>query len=263
MTNDESHFKLSVACTQGMRQYMEDTYTASTILNNSILYGIFDGHGGKIVADMCSEKVGGILAYNLRKNYDVSVAIRETFHMLDWNAKTLPVMCGATAVIAFTDAKNDRLWFANCGDSMAMVTFVGSSNGLFVSQDHKVQFEADRIKKAGGVITYDDGCARINRMLNVARSIGDYHLKQFVIPNPYITSVPLQKVKYVVIASDGLWDVYTTDELSKDIDSITTECEKQNMDRKNTIDVIARTIVENSLKKGSTDNITVFFLDKN
>ena len=244
---------------------MEDTYCVTRqVAGHHNLFCVFDGHGGKDVADLCAEHIPKVLTEEIRKHFDIPVAIRSTFHLLDDMAKVDgPMTAGCTAAIALSDG--NRLWFANCGDAMSMVSWKSSEGGVgsFVSQDHKVEHEAERIRAAGGSITYDDGCARINRMLNIARSIGDHHLKRYVIANPYITSVHMDKIKYVLIASDGLWDVYKPVDVEEEIDMIVSECKKNGLEVRQTIDTVTRRIVENAFRRGSTDNITVIYLMPN
>ena len=256
--SDSIQFILSVACSQGKREYMEDTYCVTKVLDKHDLFCVFDGHGGIDVAELCAKRVGPILGNEIKKTFDMPIAIRQTFHTLDNLSERECNVCGSTAVLALI--YKQRMWFANCGDAMAMVAWT-SGDTEFMTQDHKVEYEAKRILAAGAQITYDDGCARINRMLNIARSIGDHHLKKYVIPNPYITSAPLAKVSYVVIASDGLWDVYTPTILAHEIEIMTKKCQRDGIEKKETIDYITKTLVENAYRRGSTDNITVIYLD--
>jgi serine/threonine protein phosphatase PrpC len=242
----------SVALTQGRREYMEDTYA-----QEENIMGVFDGHGGDQVAKMCASIFIHTLKQELKLTPEPSIAIREVFRKLDLVAKDLPRQMGCTAQIAFIT--NNRIWFANCGDSMAVVK-LNNGETLLASQDHKVEYESVRIRKLGGIITYDDGCARINRMLNIGRSIGDYHLKQFVISTPFITSIPYHKnIEYIILGTDGLFDVFTKDLLDKEIQKTKAICREMGMNQKDTIDIITRTLVEQALVRGSMDNITVIY----
>lgn len=61
------------------------------------------------------------------------------------------------------------------------------------------------IRKAGGNVLYD----RVAGVLAVSRAFGDHGLCSFgVIANPDVTRFELRVIhRYVVVASDGLWDV--------------------------------------------------------
>lgn len=62
-------------------------------------------------------------------------------------------------------------------------------------------------RKAGGSVIYD----RVAGVLAVSRAFGDHDLRPFgVIALPEITRLELRVIhRYVVVASDGLWDVVT------------------------------------------------------
>ncbi|CBZ54623.1 MGC81273 protein, related [Neospora caninum Liverpool] len=105
-----------------------------------------------------------------------------------------------------------------------------------LTQDHKPNREDERmrIERHGGTVV-DLGCPRvmvgsINMALAVSRCLGDFALKRFsehiILATPDVSSrvftvakgcgelVPAQDA-FVVIASDGLWDVLTDEEAAK------------------------------------------------
>jgi len=61
------------------------------------------------------------------------------------------------------------------------------------------------LRKAGGAVIYD----RVGGVLAVSRAFGDHGLTGFgVISVPDVMKIDLRVIhKYLVIASDGLWDV--------------------------------------------------------
>lgn len=76
---------------------------------------------------------------------------------------------------------------------------------------------------------------------------------------PYITSQPEVKLKtidgsdeYLVIASDGLWDVMENEEVAKFL-----------MDAVKTTDFLqlAKSLANEAIRRGTTDNITVLVVD--
>lgn len=51
------------------------------------------------------------------------------------------------------------------------------------------------------------GAWRVHGVLSVSRSIGDAHLKNWVLPEPDTKILQLTSdMEYLVLASDGLWD---------------------------------------------------------
>lgn len=248
---------ISSAMTQGYRQYMEDTLcvqkNAEKKYLNVISCHIFDGHGGDQVSKLCEKNIIPIFNHYLHLNPDLNTVLRQTYSHLDFLSLNESKSCGSTAVSVIFSKNN--IWFANCGDSEGIVIFKDQKTKV-VTQRHKVEDETQRLISLGANITYDDGCARINRMLNVARSIGDHHLKQFVKSSPYITSIKNRNIEYVVIASDGLWDVLTPEDV-KDITNNIRKNAGLNVNKKELLDLISIQLVKISVSKGSTDNITV------
>ena len=63
-------------------------------------------------------------------------------------------------------------------------------------------------------MTWSGGCARVNNILGTSRGIGDSYLKRCVIPNPEVRAQELRPGDdFVVVATDGLWDVLSTSEV--------------------------------------------------
>ncbi len=96
------------------------------------------------------------------------------------------------------------LYSANVGDTRSILSKSGMAERL--SQDHKPsdKSEYDRIKNGGGIIMD----SRVGGTLAVTRAFGDHSLKsEGVTAKPYINKHVLKPFdKYLVIASDGVWD---------------------------------------------------------
>lgn len=229
---------------QGPRPTMEDRLCVERLSEGTIFIGVFDGHGGDEVAQMCIEYGPKLMNNLLLSNPDVSSCIRLLYKQLDQKASLMSRTVGSTAAIVLI--RKDRIWFSNCGDAMIAVK-PRASYARYMSQDHKVEREKERLESLGGLITYHDGCARIYGTLNIARSIGDHHLKDFVISDPYVTSLTYSKSKidWLLIASDGLWDVFNPIRVSSILS-----------DNQNDL----ASLVKESYLNGSTDNISIAFV---
>ena len=59
-----------------------------------------------------------------------------------------------------------------------------------------------------------DGIFRVNRMLSVARSIGDKHMKEFIICKQDFYEFSLIKYQYIIMGCDGLFDEYSSEEVN-------------------------------------------------
>ena len=125
---------------------------------------------------------------------------------------------GCTACVSVINEKNKRMYFANAGDSRAVICKNGI--GYQMSHDHKPDSakEKNRVYKSGGWV--NEG--RIMGNLNLSRSLGDFEYKQDKKLSPkdqMITAYPEINIEiiddsceFVIIACDGIWDCLTPQE---------------------------------------------------
>lgn len=125
---------------------------------------------------------------------------------------------GGTTVVA-TLISPYYIYFANCGDSRAMLCRSGQV--CFSTSDHKPYspLEKERIENAGGSVSFQ----RINGSLAVSRALGDFSYKgaenrtpsqQMVSPEPEVCVVERSPAdEFLVLACDGVWDTITNEEL--------------------------------------------------
>ena len=119
---------------------------------------------------------------------------------------------GCTACVSVINEKNKKIYFANAGDSRAVICKNGI--GYQMSHDHKPDSakEKNRVYKSGGWV--NEG--RIKGNLNLSRSLGDLEYKQDKNLNPkdqMITAYPEINIEiiddtceFIIIACDGVWD---------------------------------------------------------
>lgn len=173
--------------------------------------------------------------------------------------------------------KSNSSEFKNKNDSVA---------SLRITHDHKSTDadEIERIEKAGGVMIR----GRVLGVLAVARSLGDHGLKEFVIGRPYLSSTVIQIEKerdkpesrvinecgkerrrglsspgcspltdgdFLIVACDGLWDVMEDHEAVNLVRKFTAE--NTSRSKKCSKQEVASFLIEEALRRGSTDNITV------
>lgn len=126
---------------------------------------------------------------------------------------------GSTAVVVLITPTH--MVCANAGDSRCVL---GSGNRLVtMSRDHKPYNleERRRIERAGGTVRFN----RIQGTLAVSRGLGDFQFKstlglkledQMVICTPEII-VHKRKAddEVLILASDGVWDVMSSDDVLK------------------------------------------------
>lgn len=236
---------------QGARDYMEDYHVAKTDGKHSF-FGIFDGHGlrpsyGHVVADAVAngtknpsiESLWSIVSKELKgqSDGDRGSILTSAFKKMDdqfpfpgeqarYVSKISDLdeyaVSGTTATVALVD--HEKINIAWVGDSRAlMITEDGS---LIATKDHKPNdpSEKERIEAAGGKVAEQKIRAiSIYRVggLAMSRSIGDKYLKKFlsgnenaIIATPEIKSLDLHNCRWLIIASDGVWDYLSNEEVA-------------------------------------------------
>ncbi|CAJ1397194.1 unnamed protein product [Effrenium voratum] len=126
-----------VASMQGWREEMEDAHLALPDFDPErglSLFGVFDGHGGEVVAQLVSERLPETLrglpeyragrfqealfkAFMAQDDYLRSPEGRRMLAKRKANAMGM----GSTAVVALLNASKRELFVANCGDSRAVL----------------------------------------------------------------------------------------------------------------------------------------------
>ena len=234
-----------------IRQNMEDKSKSVDGFNNDNNCGffcIFDGHGGSEVATFLQKNI-----INYMKEFSNNLDLM--FQKLDENFLNENFnQIGSTGCLVYITKEytinNVRkiCYCANIGDTRAIL--INNEGFKRITYDDRAtdKNEAERVKKAGGVIFG----GRVFGNLMLTRAFGDYELKQYgVICNPHITKNEIDiDDKYIVIASDGVWDVMDENEIFR----LSKECKNS----KELCDLI----VSNSLIK-SLDNISCFVIRLN
>ncbi|KAM3331421.1 hypothetical protein ACQJBY_027419 [Aegilops geniculata] len=124
--------------------------------------------------------------------------------------------------------------------------------------------EMERVEAAGGKVINWNGY-RILGVLATSRSIGDYYLKPYVIAEPEVTVMDrTDKDEFLILASDGLWDVVSNDVVCK----IARNCLSGRAASKypesvsgSTAADAAALLVELAIARGSKDNISVIVVE--
>lgn len=132
--------------------------------------------------------------------------------------------CGSTACVCMIrkEGTHQVLYVANVGDTRAVVSKSDVAERLSIDDNCANCQEAARIKAEGGLILDN----RVGGVLAVTRAFGDHALKKCGLsPIPHIVKYILRPFdKYLVIASDGVWDELSDqDAVNYCNDDLTTE----------------------------------------
>eukprot|EP00752_Nemacystus_decipiens_P009520 g8509.t1 len=210
-------------------------WKAVDLLEDAAFFGVFDGHGGKAVADFCKERLPGLLAAspdiragNWRDGFP------RVYHALDallasgegqekaggWggSARVDGIGVGCTIVTALLDRKRGQCYVAHAGDSRCVLCRAGRAVQL--TRDHKpgMPSEYARIVAAGGHVSR---AGRVNDNLNLSRAIGDMVYKrnrlrqtkdQIISAEPDVCRflVTPGVDEFLILACDGVWEMMNT-----------------------------------------------------
>jgi len=151
---------------------------------------------------------------------------------------------------------------ANIGDSRAVLC--RNNTAWELTRDHKPNdpIEQARIESLGGKVVWcgdvdkqgapilEEGIYRVNGNLALSRAIGDRSERPHVTAEPEVIATPLEKEdEFIILATDGLWDVFESNEAVDLVQRLI----QQGLPR----DQVARWIVEESMRRGTYDNVTV------
>ncbi|KAK3220444.1 hypothetical protein Dsin_014414 [Dipteronia sinensis] len=280
-----------------------DGMSQSLLGLNSHFFGVYDGHGGSQVANYCSERIHFALAEEIEiiKN-DLADGSTKESRQEQWE-KTFtscflkvdeeiggnagrsvdsddgdaseatfeavaPETVGSTAVVALVCSSH--IIVANCGDSRAVLC--RGKEPMALSIDHKPNREDEfaRIEASGGKVIQWNG-HRVFGVLAMSRSIGDRYLKPWIIPEPEIMFIPRARDdECLILASDGLWDVMSNEEVCEVARRRILLWHKKNgapplAERGKGIDPASQAAADYlsmlALQKGSKDNISVIVVD--
>jgi len=250
---DLYHNNVRYACSywseKGGRPYQEDRFDMcqGKGAEDSSVYGVFDGHGGSRAAQFCKQHMLSHVVEHPAFSDDPSSSLRHSFAQTDGEfsrmARDNNLTDGTTAIVAAIH--DGRVIVANAGDSRGILVKKGGKVEP-LSQDHKPsrQDEMVRIRELGGRVIYW-GRWRVQGVLAVSRAIGDVNLKPYVTADPELVEVEIgSDDAYVVLASDGLWDVMTNEDVAKFVV------------RSREFKDVARALCYEAMLLGSADNIT-------
>jgi serine/threonine protein phosphatase PrpC len=288
------------SCTlQGKREYQEDRYVIRnklhkyTLAGNDVsesenlsnhpidFLGIFDGHGGSHISDTLAKILPSyfykhnVFEDNTPKPHQTYTNyIISTFDQVqnELNAKNnKSSLQGSTVCLSLIYYFRDRkyLTVAWSGDSRAI-----ACNNNYIAEsltlDHKPDspLEMKRIIQLGGSVSFEpNDVPRINGVLAVSRSLGDFDQKKLVEHKPDVIHYVCNNYKFIIVASDGLYDSMNNQQI---VDFVLTcvsdnpNILSKNQNNKNNLNIASKLAMK-AMELGSEDNITViiYFNDNN
>ncbi len=188
-------------------------------MSDVLVCAVFDGHRGPEASDFLAAHLERLLRKHWTSSTSAADLLTRALQSAEdefrvicdrRNASTSqPLYPGTTALCMALHGRS--LTVANIGDSRAMLCRAGRAIDLTVDQVAGRADERARIERAGHVhaLKKHEGEWRIGEVgLAVTRSVGDFDAKPPLIAEPEVTEQELgPEDEYVVLASDGVWDV--------------------------------------------------------
>ena len=225
-----SDMDFSTSEIKGFRSSMEDeTLCVKLSLPGHYLFAVFDGHGGQYVSKQLYNNFISFLELDenwLKYKEDLNaftlaLALETIFQVVDqlFDSRLLDHVGSTANVCIITPCE---IVCANSGDSRSIL--VSNSEVKDLSVDHKPtnKSEKERIEKAHGFVSN----SRLGGDLALSRAFGDFHYKNGGLDHKThkLTSHPDVTItlrtgseKYLVLACDGIWDVFDSDVLANEI----------------------------------------------
>ncbi len=236
---------------------MEDK--GKSILNfnndpNKLLFCLFDGHGGEEVSGYLQKNFPMIMKSYMSEDDSEEINFENLFKKIDKvfkNSKFFQMGSTATILYITQDILNNekKLFCINIGDTKCILTHPKGSRKLTYDDLVSDETENHRIIKEGGFIKNGRVCGQ----LMISRAFGDWQSKPYgVICTPHVTKIDINDdFKYVIMASDGVWDAL--DDLDVYKLSLSAENSKS----------LCNDIIQEALDKDSTDNLSCFVIKLN
>ena len=240
---------------------------------NQMIFEIFDGHGGDEISSYLQNNLAQIYKQNLLLNKgNIILSLKNAFRDADDEMRNQLNIEGlgstGTLVHIKWESENDLVVYsANVGDSR--VSLISPEHIIRLSYDHRTTDEKEkkRIIDAGLEIIDD----RINGTLMLTRIFGNYEYKNNIdeieeneeyednegknnynkglICEPFISKINIDlsiENQYLILASDGIWDTITEEEIQHIIQYHTDTQQ------------ICSIAIKNCLRNEAWDNMSIF-----
>ena len=242
----------------GHRKVMEDFYVFAEIAPDVRMYGVFDGHGGSEVASILASDLHKAVSHQYAVVHDAAHALTEAFSELD--ACTMHCDDGSTATVALIT--DEAIVVAHCGDCRAVLK--RNDDIIQLTVDHRPDnaSERARIQECGGIILHYHGEDRVMGLLGMTRAFGDKYFRPMgVVSDPdVLTVVRSESDEFLLLASDGLFEAFSTDDAIDVAKRALSRAEARGLNTRGRCRVAANVLNRMARERGAHDNITVIVI---
>lgn len=209
---------------------------------NTQYYAMFDGHGGNNVSQYLAKH----LHEKIREQYNIlkdSKSIEEIIQtsITEVNSMLIEQYPATGSTVALTLIIGKRAHFANIGDTRIVLIEDGVAKRITVDHNVNNGDEITLLQRRGG--SFFNG--RVSGVLSLTRCLGDGTYIGSLSTEISYLECDIRDGMHMIMACDGVWDVMS--------DEDAVELYMKTGDPS----TAAKAIVEESLKRGSCDNISV------
>lgn len=187
------------------------------------IFSIFDGHGGSTCAKKCALNFNHFLLKDLVIHPKISQRkiLENIFNKFN-NIYCSEYKSGSTGSVVVICPKH--IFASHVGDSRIVICEIDSDRSIktvYSSSDHNTENEKElqklNLQRDVSVMSQGD-IPRFKTGLSVTRTLGDMESDRYVsrMADVFVRTVQDDKDYWVVMASDGFWDVVDTDLLVSD-----------------------------------------------
>jgi serine/threonine protein phosphatase PrpC len=203
MKCDAAHARCPFPCSYALHQSSKgEDRLVLDCRGQSALWAVFDGHITQSVAGLSQREFPELVWSSAWWPDSPGEALRDALLKCNERARQEKLLGGSTAVAVV--ASGATICCASLGDSRAVAGLRGGAF-LRLSVDHVTtsEEEAQRVQALGGRLEW----GRLGG-LPMTRGLGNFNLEADGFTcDPDVREVPRREVEFVVLASDGLWDV--------------------------------------------------------
>ncbi|MCC6290994.1 protein serine/threonine phosphatase 2C family protein [Candidatus Nomurabacteria bacterium] len=187
------------------RTGMEDRHTIAVPFGEHGLAfgGVYDGHGGPLIASMACTKIPDLFRNALERLAPIG-ALRSAYYHLAKETRDIKLKTGACAANFFIT--ESEIFFANVGDCRIVVV---GENLTQLTVDHRItnKVECARVLKKGADLA-PPYMRYGGRGIMITRAFGDYDLKPGGHSDrPFVGVRKIERGdRFLVAATDGLFD---------------------------------------------------------
>ena len=220
-----------------------------------VVFGVVaDGHGGQSASRHCADRLPDILCESFKKKkfFSLASSVKSAWDRCVEEYTAVEKGVGAVCACAVFDFQENKGAVLHCGDAR-VVAMDRNGNVLFATHDHCLSDASERKAALNRGCVIENGRVRANAWsVAVPRALGSQTWRDAgIVPVADVASFDPTQVHALIVASDGLFDVLSSDDVALYVRS------RQLFRPNESASDIAKNIIHRAASIGSQDDISV------